>query len=237
MISEDSLLRRLPILLNKKQALFLDGIRHASELSHYAYVRLAESLAEIAVDARYQQEGGSFTHPFLDAWAVVDGIDRLRSLLKLMPGLKFAPVQPGETTFFERTQPIRDLRNVADHLAQRADYVIARNGTALGILSWITPLGDDNKRARSSVILPGTLPEFSQPFVQPVGQKIERPSDQIVLAAGEYSASLSDVIRDSARMVNRLEETLANYLAESGHNTESRGSDVLISVDLEFEQA
>jgi len=134
LIAQDSPLLRLPTQLNPKQTLFFDGIRHAAELADYAYTRLVESLTKIAVAASQREAQGSYTAPFLDAWAVVDSIDRLRGLLRLAPGVTSIPRSDGQPGFSEKTQVIRDLRNVADHIAERADYVIAEKSPALGAM-------------------------------------------------------------------------------------------------------
>lgn len=233
LFSSDSPFLHLPFRLDGKQKLFLDGMRHSAELADFAYDRLAATLATLAQNARVQQTRGEFTAAFLDAWAVVDGIDRFRTLLKLMPNLTLLPPADGKRTFEERMQVIRGLRNVADHLAQRADYVVAQRGTALGILSWLMPLSEDGTRGRTCVIVPGTLPEYSQPFVQPVGRTIERPCGQIHLKAGEHSASLSEAVRDTRQMVGHMEAALARTLAASMQSLESFGSDVMITFDFE----
>ena len=47
-IRTDSVLRQLPVGLDRKQALFLDGIRHAAEIMSLAYSRLTTTLTRIA---------------------------------------------------------------------------------------------------------------------------------------------------------------------------------------------
>jgi hypothetical protein len=44
MLSDRSILRRLPSGLNQKQLVFLDGIRHAAEITWLAYLRLEATL-------------------------------------------------------------------------------------------------------------------------------------------------------------------------------------------------
>jgi hypothetical protein len=139
MLGPDSPLLQLPPQIDRKQAVFFDGIRYAAEIMTLAYSRLQRTLTEISSLALQEQTASHlYTPAYLDAWVIVDSIDRIRSLLKHMPGKKAPPRESGVQTFRERTESIRLLRNVADHIHQRVDYVVSRKGTALGTLGWFT---------------------------------------------------------------------------------------------------
>lgn len=232
MLENDSILRNLPKNLDRKQILFLDGIRHAVELMNFSYVRLETTLSALADEGGGESAEGIFTTPFLDAWAIVDSIYRLGGLLKLMPGLNFEPLDEGRIGFFERMQPIRKLRNVSDHLAERMDYVIAKNGTALGVLSWFTPAKNKKNTIRSCVILPGSLRSHSPVYEQPVGIPNGNKSDQITLAAGEYSANLTDAVIDVNKKISQIEEALKRAFENNKSNSETLGLDILISLEI-----
>ena len=102
MISRDSILRRLPPELDRKQALFLDGIRHAGEIAGLAYPRLQATLTTIAVEQLEPERADPlFTSAFLDAWSLVDVIDRFRALWLLLPDLRRRAPPPGTKTLAE----------------------------------------------------------------------------------------------------------------------------------------
>jgi hypothetical protein len=102
MIDFNSPLRRLPPQLDRKQALFFDGIRHSVEIVHLAYSRLQHTLTNFALNYEVTPlPSETFTSAFLDAWAVVDGIDRFRAFWKLMPNTERGPLPPGGTKFEE----------------------------------------------------------------------------------------------------------------------------------------
>jgi hypothetical protein len=122
-VRADTPLKRLPRELDPKQALFLDGIRHATELAEMAYARLVDRLTDLALAGKSDDNPLALTEPYLYAWAVVDSVDRLRGLLRLMPGLAEGPDAGPWGQLRAETEVIRDLRNVSDHLAQRVDYV------------------------------------------------------------------------------------------------------------------
>ena len=125
--------------LSPKQAFFIDGIRHAVDIMELAYGRLRETLTNIALNPPTSATLPKIApHAFLDAWAMVDAVDRFRMLYQQMPGINFGPPTHGVEPLKTVTQPFRKLRNVADHLSQNADLVVARGDAALGTLTWVT---------------------------------------------------------------------------------------------------
>ncbi|WP_432745945.1 hypothetical protein ABXJ76_08300 [Methylobacter sp. G7] len=211
MLNEDSILRRVPAAINPKQALFIDGIRHAVEIIDLAYGRLRDTLTRAALQPPSSSEVPDMSsQAFLDAWAMVDAIDRFRMLYLQMPGISFSPPKPGVVTLEEALKPFRDLRNVADHLAQRADFVVSRGSAALGTLSWLTGFKIDPITAWYCTLRPGTVhaqPEFRKElFVS----TLDWPTDGITLVAGGYEGNLSSVRPHIELRVKHLEEQLKN---------------------------
>ena len=206
MISKDSILRRLPPTLDRKQALYFDGIRHCGEIASLAYSRLKETLTEISLKEQEPESSGAlFTSAFLDAWSLVDVIDRFRAIWISLPNSQPAPPSKGAPSFAEIAKPIRDLRNVADHMAQRADYVIAHKGTALGVLSWFTILKLEPLEGVICTIVLGTMQPGSAPVVNPAGKQIEIPTGLVHLSAGEFTANLSDTLPEMETRIHELE--------------------------------
>jgi hypothetical protein len=232
MLAEDSPLRRLPVELDRKQALFFDGIRHAIELADLAYERLVVVLTDLAMGHTEGRVVKGYTAPFLDAWAIVDAIDRLRGLVHLLPGSTQVPRGDGLPGFRELTAAIREIRNVSDHLAGRADYVVARNGTALGVLSWITII--DQEHMLCCAIVPGTIANKEVPLPNPIGRDLLGPSDFISLAAGEHSACLSDAMKEAHRRVEGIEAGLGSWLRDNGFDGKNAPVDMLAWVKVQI---
>ena len=228
MISRDSVLRHLPGELNRKQALYIDGIRHAAEIVGFAHERLQRTLTTLALeDCEGTIADNLNTSAFLDAWAIVDAVDRFRTLWQLIPHTE-APL--GRRSFAEIATPIRKLRNVADHLAQRVDYVVAHNGSALGVLSWLTVLSEEPLEVLSCNIVPGTLQSTTTRVIKPMGKTIETPSDHITLAAGEYEACLSEVLPEIESRIRELERSISNELTALGLDGTHAGADLILKV-------
>lgn len=231
MISEDSILRRLPSQIDRKQLLFLDGMRHAAEIVCLAYSRLQLSLTKIAHDDDASQSKKDITSSYLDAWAIVDAVDRFRLLWRLAPGREDSD-SDNTTGFEEQAKAIKNLRDVSDHLAQRADYIVAQNATALGILGWFTATKEDGSQGVICTLAPGTIQKGSHPVVNPGGRSGEFPTSMIQLSAGEYTACLSDVLPHMEKIIKGIEESISEFLRKNGLEGQQAGSDVVLKMSV-----
>lgn len=232
MIKPKSPLQRLPKGLDAKQALFLNGVRHAAEFATFAYERLLMTLTSVACHdldpAKAQQH---YTAAFIDAWTIIDAFDRFQSLMQRFPNA----TEPAEAipAASELEQTARGLRNVADHLAQRADYVVARQGTALGILTWFTLTNPEIPEGVSCIILPGSVPSGSRgDLVNPLDERLRYPTDKVHLAAGEYRISLSDLVSVVARRTNDIERQLETQLPQNLTDEQLAGIDLCVKVPV-----
>lgn len=228
MLASDSILRRLPPELEPKQALFIDGIRHAVEIMDLAFTRLRATLTDIATaDPKTLVLPAASAHAFLDAWAMVDAIDRFRMLCKQMPNSKPGTLPPGTETLEAVTQPFRNLRNVADHLAGRADYVVSKGGAALGTLTWFTGFKLDPPTGWMCTLRPGTIRQSPEPPPGPITMTVDWPTDHIRLTAGEHEANLSAILPHIALRVRSLERSVHTSLERLGKLDAPCASDML----------
>jgi hypothetical protein len=235
MLSENSILRRIPPQLDRQQNVFLDGIRHAAEIASLAYNRLTDTLTQLALtqNAGLKLPQDQITSAFLDAWAFVDEVDRFRSLVQLMPGMKLVGRTDGRPGFIEISESVRALRNVADHLGQRVDYVVANEGTALGCLKWLTVLDAEQGIFLSAILLAGTLRSNTKAVLTPIGRTFLARTDHIHLESGAHSASLSDVRAEMAERVRSIEASLEKSVADLGLTGEQAGTDMMMVVKIQ----
>lgn len=230
-LDASSPLRALPAGLNAKQALFFSGLRQNAEIALFSYERLLRALTEIA---QSNEHSGSLTGAFADAWSVVDAIDRFRALRLNLPNATFPKPQPGDTTFAERTQPIRDIRNFNDHIAQRADQIIASGTPSLGALTWFTIMNTSPFEARTCLLAPGALQSHQTKVVNPatyMEQRIRLPTDKVHLEAGGVVACLSEAVEDMSAVVADIEEAMSACL-RTLPPTETVAADLLVVVGL-----
>lgn len=226
MLQPDSPLRRLPRDTDPKHAFYLDGMRHAAEIASLAWERLLATLTKMADSTR--REEPSDTQPasaFLDAWSVVDAVDRFRTLWKKAP---FGPTEEGDCTFWELTEELRKVRNVGDHLIGHEQQIISADTGAMGTLHWITLDRFDPPSGALCWLRPGFLPkigvdfgDLSQLYVDP-GQR----TTAVRLKAGNNTADLTDTMTHLRARVEHLESALTKLFADSPFE-ERAASDVL----------
>ena len=238
MIKRDSILRRLPLELDRKQALFLDGIRHSAEIAHLAYERLRGLLTKIACDENSEHERGElYTAVFLDAWSVVDSIHRFLDLYRLFPEARMVEADPSDQKDREVFQRVRDVRNVTDHLGQRMDYVLSRKSAAMGILSWCTIISPEQGVAVICSIIPGTLGCQSGPIVNPCGKNVELPSGMVSITACEHTADLSEAMTVLRHRVSEIENQIENFVDANNLKGSQAGADLLIQLTISFDNS
>lgn len=210
LLGRDSVLRRIPVNVERKQAFFLDGIRHAVEILDVTYNRLRDALTPLALNPPASNDiPDVFARAFIDAWGFVDAVDRFRMMYTQMPGIKFGNAKDGIPSLREVTQVFRNLRNVADHLAQRADFVISRNGAAWGELSWLTGAQlQPELIAWHCTLRPGTLQTNPTMQTDPIISTLDWPTDSIRLSVGEYEGNLSEIRKHIAVRIRHLEAQL-----------------------------
>jgi len=226
MLQLDSPLRRLPKDIDPKHAFYLDGLRHAAEIASLAWERLLETLTEMA-DAMRREEASDAHHAaaFLDAWCIVDAVDRFRTLWKKAP---FGPTEVGDCTFWEVTEQLRKVRNVGDHPTELVDHILSADTGALGTLHWLT-LDDVDPAAGSICLLkPGFLPSVQIDFGDLSRLNIDttRRTSAVRLQAGKNTADLSETMAHLKARVEHLENALAGQFAGTAE-TERAPSDLL----------
>ena len=217
LLGRDSVLRRIPVNVAPKQALFLDGIRHAVEILDVTYGRLRDALTHLALNPPAPNElPDVFANVFLDAWGFVDAVDRFYKMYTQMPGIKFGNAKDGIPPLREVSQEFLKLRNVADHLAQRADFVVSRNGAAWGELTWLTGAQlQPEVIAWHCTLRPGTLQTAPSTQTNPIVSTLDWPTDSIRLSAGGYEGNLSAVRKHIAARIRRLEAHLQHVFQQS----------------------
>ena len=240
MLGSDSALRRLPPQLERRQMLLFDALRHAAEIVDLGYRRLQHSLTAIAeAQVAGDETKDTYTAAFLDAWAMIDAIYKIRGILINLDAAGFSEREPADgspkATAF--TETIAKVRNIGDHIVGTADQIIAASSTALGILSWFTPLDTNPARGVSCVLAPGTIADLKASLVNPLGQECDLPSGLITLQAGKYKVSLSDAFRSTVAVVERIEVGLDHVFKEKGVQGQHAGSDMLLVGVFEFAPA
>lgn len=228
MLHPQSPLLNLPSNLDPRQVVVLDGVRHAVEMTSFAYERLCKRLTSLALR---EEESTDYMDVFIDAWAIVDSIDRFRQILSQDKNFVMKP-QPGAPSINELFQSIRDVRNVADHLAQRVDYVVAKNATALGSIGWFTCA--DGRTGRLCILGPGSA-NAGRPFPVRFPKSFSPPTDSVILRAGEHRCDLSEAYRRMLYLLGGFEELLAGAFEPFSDQPRHVFRDAVMIVEMELQ--
>jgi hypothetical protein len=134
-------LTRLPAGIPAVDKVRLDGIRFGLLTADLAYRRLVAVLEETSrsmpapPDAVPGSRSPLFTAVILDAWSVVDSLNRLGQLLKELP-------RPYKTTPLGKlrllTSPdLNDVRDMSQHLNENLKSLVDADAPVWGTVSWI----------------------------------------------------------------------------------------------------
>ncbi len=226
MISKDSSLRYLPDGLTDKQVLIFDGISYSIAMADVACERLYATLHKIAPgDRDLGDRDKTFASAMQDAWSIVDSINRLRTLLARVPGMKqnYAPRQ----VFLRQTKSIEDLRHNIQHVDTEIDALMTSKQPIWGILAWAI-VDPAMRKAYSCILVAATqlnARSYNVPDIR--NRDFQAPLDFVTINANGYSASLSDTMRSTMQLVPELEK----WLVEQFGPFKDRGVDLFARVD------
>jgi hypothetical protein len=164
----------------------------------------------------------------LDAWSLVDTLNRLRILVSHTPGLKKNSLV---VLFQKSTENIEILRNFIQHINREIPEVEDTGWPIWGSLTWIyvSPEMQAKKELKVMVIIPGHLAKSKGlPAVNPVGLSIEPPVDHISLTVvSNPTIDLSDLYRTTMQFEQRF-ETSMNRAKENQKNNNGKNEIIQI---------
>ena len=221
MLRSDSPLKNLPFNLDKGQVFFFDGLRHAFEICEISYQRLCKNLNALSSSVERDEIPNGYAEYYLDAWAFVDSCDKFVSLWIKQPNASEIPDPYSISTVKTGFSEIRQIRNIADHLASNKNRLLSLNCAAYGVLSWINFFELDPPFAKTYLISPGILQgELKVKFTMPDRiLELDHNIGHITLKAGKHTADLTKSRQAIHSIVRYLEDHLkANLPATTEDN-------------------
>lgn len=215
MFSNESPFLNIPQALDTRQALYIDGLRHAAQIADLAYRRLCSGLTQYVLSYCRGEKQGEFTYLYLDAWAFIDATDRFRSLWKMQPGTESMPSRFAPATVQEKLEGIRQLRNVSAHIAQKIDQIVSLKSSVLGSLSWVTAVSQTPLVLKTCFVRPGVMPStVSDQLAMPAGRvDLVNDSGWITMNAGKHKVVLSEAYAVLIELVSYADKALAAAFA------------------------
>jgi hypothetical protein len=172
-IGTESILRRIPSVINYRQRLFFEGIRFSIEMADLAHSRLRGTLPQITFMRDPSPDNPVIVSAMLDAWAIVDSLHRLRGLIEAMPGLKGKKKSPKIRSLMEATANVGALRNTVQHLGTEIHAAFDdKSWTVFGTLSWGVVEPEKNQ-ITASTLMPGAPREgASHSIINPMNRQV-----------------------------------------------------------------
>jgi hypothetical protein len=227
-IRQDSILLQLPRGLHRTQLLYFDAMRHAAEIADIAYRRLQKTLTHIALVGDHGVNSDWHAHAFLDAWAFVDAVERIRGLLTNAPNAqRIEPNVPQSRTFDELINDNKKVRDIADHLVNRMQKIQSKNGPASGTLTWFT-VEEDQNGVLMCALIPGTSFHKSIELHHNYEEFVEPPTGCIRLQIAHEFSSLSDMHSSLRGVMRSIESSLSENDALRAVPDNQKGGDVVV---------
>lgn len=210
-----------PAFMPRAQVLYLDGIDESLSMAEIAYERLRANL--LTYDSATQRPSAIL----LDAWSIVDVLNRLRALVPC-PGMQNTPAVKA---LLMALGPIEEPRNAVQHLHNREIRKIADTGRPVwGTLSWVVPPSEEGGKGVIGGLYPGTLaPVKGMPLVNPAGRECERPVGLVTLTAADQTICLSELVAAARRFGERLARAMDDAFAAPAP---AAGANIPLNVDL-----
>lgn len=220
--------QRLPKNLDRRQTLFLDGIRFSVEIAETAYGGLCKTLLKLAnsvIQKKRVRIDALTVSAISDAWAIIDSVHRLCGLLRQMRGVK--QNTPELNLLYRQAEKVEALRNTVQHLNNEIDDLIRKNLPVWGTLSWVAIPNPANDLWYTCSLAPGTV--FGRPIsiINPVGREPKPPIDMIELHAAE-TVNLSKVIEKVDAVMSSMEKQIETQIK----GTTQAGADLFLFLAL-----
>ena len=232
LLDENSPLLRLPSTLPASQLSFLDGIRLTAEMYHLSYTRLLVQLESVSSQIGISGEVKFDTACiFLDAWSMVDSLNRFRTLVAQLPGLK--QKQPTVRLFMDETLGVEALRNIVQHLRQELHSMTVAGMPVLGSLHWLYIAEKRPLRIRSCLMIAGRVQTGRYQILDPAGKEFSEAVGYVTLRCKSSELSLAKCYGVCRRLLKDIERWIENSVG----NSAAIGGDFFSATDFEFPDA
>lgn len=242
LISKESPLKRIPYSLERKQALFIDGIRFTIEMVDASHRHLVWMLEKIATDKSYRDKY-PMAEPFSEVWSIVDSVYRLRSLIRQLPGIKQIDFSQRKI-FLEKTKDVERFRHTVQHLDGEINQLAINNEPAWGSLNWfaVTKLYADDNSGKCQRIKTGcwcgmisgsvVISKSYKMGVIPQKATLKNKVSMVSLRSGDNYLSIDDCYKEVVKLKNALEK----YIAHKFSKLPNSKSDIYVFARIDFEK-
>lgn len=226
-----SALYALPKNLEKKEILYLDGVRYACEMINLSYDRLCDSLIKLIDEDDPNTHRHLMTASVHDAWSIIDSADRLRALIESSDVLSFLKIPPSD--FFKDAEAIRKLRNVIQHIDRLIPNHANADWPVWGGLRWFRWDQFPTLGVSALMLAGGHITTRPLNLAEPQAGEYGRPISNVLLFTKGTEVSLSDLHSHVHSMAIAIESSI-DAMNKSAGSVEERFADIFIKANIDF---
>lgn len=227
-VPANSALRNLPVNLDAKQRVMFDAIRYSIEIFELNYRRVVATLETWRAVGGHPREG-MFASVLSDAWAMIDSLHRLHSVVSAMTKKKKV-LRPYVKVLRDAASNVVVLRNAVQHVTGRIERLASRKETPWGTISWFELRGKELTEGWVYTMVPGNLQVSEHRTLPSVGGKtIHHQVDLLTLTSDGQAFCLSGAFRAVEVFALGLQEEMAKQFGAAP----TVGSDMVIEARLE----
>ena len=185
-----------------KDLLFIDAIRHISQMIDISYNRLIHTLS--SKDNNLKNELAT-----IDGWSIIGSLNRLRILLEKMPNISRKLLWYKK--YYQKIKSVKGIRDFLEHFDEKVQSQIDKGNFTLGHISWLE-LKDDNSIVGNLLVSLRPKSTANLTSVNPAGKAFRWKIDHVTFYIGESEVNLSDMYSGLIEFVRNFEVYLENKI-------------------------
>ncbi|GFD96367.1 hypothetical protein KUL156_57520 [Alteromonas sp. KUL156] len=226
-LKSDSILRKIPSEIGKKQLLIIDGIRLTVDAIDINFQNLKSHLLNCYKTGTKQLSSEEVTKLLIISTSIIDFTDKFSKLLSQLDYYrgrnnnkrkeklkKITDIK--EIVDISRCQEIILLRNTIQHINGNIDKIVSKKDTIFGTLRWVHILqkeDSDEHQAISGIITFGKTENYYADFINPysVSEGVMIGIDEIEYSLGDKKMSITWLIVLIKEVCKILEKEIKSY--------------------------
>jgi hypothetical protein len=245
-IKSDSILRKIPSKIGKKQLLVIDGIRLTVDAIDINFQNLKNHLLNCYKTGTKQLSSEEVTKLLIISTSIIDFTDKFSKLLSQLDYYRKRSDNKGkeklkkitdikEIEDISRCEEIILLRNTIQHINGNIDKIASKKDTIFGTLRWIHTLqkeGSNEHQALSGIITFGKTESYYADFINPysISEGVTNGIDEIEYSLGDKKMSITWLIILIKEVCQILEKEIKSYELDT---TSTAKGDRLMMMDWE----
>ncbi len=234
-ISNESILRRIPKFIDPRQKKILEGIIFGIDMFCISYTSLYSVLLQLSFDQESDNDSRFYSFVLCYISQILTVISRLRGLIPIL--IDDCKQEQVISQFMTSTESIRRVRNEFEHLNSKVDKLVKDNESVWGHLTWIYMYQEEfetNGTFYLHVLIPGFINDGNKQLFQNLpGLELKCPLGQITYYFLENKVIIDELFDLLSEYAVWLEKQLDSNIKIILEENKNKYSDIELSDALE----